>query len=141
MSSAFSAGRSTASQLPKVTVYGDTEDIADKVGVITFNVEGVDAADVAKQLTTWNFAQNILYGLPNSGLVSLYSVFKLDEASDGIFFDAAFGVEGGICSVALLVLACVGLIVYAKNRNLRPHDLWAEDEMAAARQVSGYRAA
>ena len=37
-------------QLPKVTVYGDTEDIADKVGVITFNVEGVDAADVAKQL-------------------------------------------------------------------------------------------
>ena len=36
--------------LPRVKVFGDTEDISDKVGVITFNVEGIDAADVAQHL-------------------------------------------------------------------------------------------
>ena len=36
--------------LPKVTVYGDTDDISDKVGVVTFNVEGAEAADIATQL-------------------------------------------------------------------------------------------
>ena len=31
--------------------------------------------------TGWNFCQSILLGLPNSGVVSAYSVFKLDAAS------------------------------------------------------------
>lgn len=75
--------------------------------------------------TAWNFTQNILYGLPNSGNVSIYSVFKLDAASSGPFFDPVFGVEGSIGSVVLLVLACVGLVVFAKARNMKPKDLWA----------------
>lgn len=41
-------------KLTKVTVYGDTQDIADKVGVITFNVGGVEAADVAKRLADYH---------------------------------------------------------------------------------------
>ena len=77
--------------------------------------------------TAWNFTQNIVYGLPNSGLVSLYSIFKLEAASNGPFFDSAFGVEGGVGGVTLLALACVALIVNAKRKGLRPKDLWGDD--------------
>jgi hypothetical protein len=78
--------------------------------------------------TLWNFAQNIVYGLPNSGVVSLYSVFKLDAASSGFFFDPVFGVEGSIGAVILLALTLVGLVAYAKKRGLKPYDLWADPE-------------
>ena len=46
--------------------------------------------------TAWNFSQSIVFGLPNSGIVSKYSVFKLEAASarDGIFYNTSFGVEG-----------------------------------------------
>ena len=74
--------------------------------------------------TMWNFTQNIIFGLPNSGITSLYSVFKLDTASSGFFFDPVFGVEGGVGAAILLALMLVGLIAYAKKRNLEPYDLW-----------------
>ena len=80
--------------------------------------------------TMWNFTQNIIFGLPNSGVVSLYSVFKLDAASNGFFFNPVFGVEGSIGAVLFLVLLLLGLIVYAKKRNLKPYDLWADSEGA-----------
>lgn len=80
--------------------------------------------------TMWNFTQNIIFGLPNSGAVSLYSIFKLDAASNGFFFDPVFGVEGSIGSVLLLALLCAGLIVYAKKHKLQPFDLWADEQGA-----------
>ena len=48
--------------------------------------------------TAWNFSQSIVFGLPNSGIVSKYSVFKLEAASarDGIFYNTSFGVEGSM---------------------------------------------
>ena len=67
--------------------------------------------------TMWNFTQNIIFGLPNSGVVSLYSVFKLDAATNGFFFDPVFGVEGSIGAVLLLVLVCVVLVIDVKKRN------------------------
>lgn len=84
--------------------------------------------------TLWNFTQSIIYGLPNSGAVSLYSVFKLDAAAHGFFFDPVFGVEGSIGGVVLLVLASVCLVLYAKKRNLKPCDLWASNRGAHARE-------
>ena len=44
----------------------------------------------------WNFTQSIFFGLPNSGIVSAYSVFRLDAASatNGPFYNVNFGVEG-----------------------------------------------
>lgn len=48
--------------------------------------------------TMWNFTQNFLFGLPNSGLVSQVSVFHL-QASTGIsnlIYDYGFGVEAAI---------------------------------------------
>ena len=72
--------------------------------------------------TAWNFTQNFLFGLPNSGLVSEVSVFKLDAASaqSNWIYDAAFGVEGAWPAVAAdLILGVVCLILAAKNGRLR----------------------
>lgn len=46
--------------------------------------------------TMWNFTQNFIFGLPNSGLVSEVSVFHLDAATgiSNAFYSYEFGVEG-----------------------------------------------
>ena len=72
--------------------------------------------------TMWNFTQNFLFGLPNSGLVSETSVFKLDAASSSLIYDHIFGVEGGIPGVlADLILGLVFLYLGYKNGRL--HEL------------------
>ena len=71
--------------------------------------------------TAWNFTQNYLFGLPNSGLVSEASVFGLDAANahDTWIYDVVFGVEGGIPAVlADLVLGVVCVILLAKQGRL-----------------------
>lgn len=76
--------------------------------------------------TSWNFTQNIIFGCPNSGAVSAYSIFRLDAAASGPFFDPAFGVEGSAGAVALLALLTVGVLVFAKAQRLETQDLWAD---------------
>jgi membrane protease YdiL (CAAX protease family) len=66
--------------------------------------------------TDWNFTQNYLFGLPNSGLVSEASVFHLDAANGmtNLIYDWDFGVEGGLpalfidgfIAVVIIYLAC-----------------------------------
>lgn len=71
--------------------------------------------------TAWNFTQNYLFGLPNSGIVSEASVFGLDAASahDSWIYDVAFGVEGAFPAVlADLVLGVVCLLLAAKQGRL-----------------------
>ena len=60
--------------------------------------------------TLWNYTQNIIFGLPNSGLVSRYSIFKLDAASatDGLFYSVNFGVEE---SFGAILVNLIGIIV------------------------------
>ena len=60
--------------------------------------------------TAWNFTQNILLGLPNSGAVPTYSIFKLDtkHALDSFAYNTGFGLEGTIMSVIVMI---VGFIV------------------------------
>ena len=59
----------------------------------------------------WNFTQNILFGLPNSGLVVPYSVFKIDagSATDSFAYNVAFGVEGTILACVVLLIVIVTL--------------------------------
>ncbi|MGX8687931.1 MAG: CPBP family intramembrane glutamic endopeptidase, partial [bacterium] len=79
----------------------------------------------------WNFSQSIVFGLPNSGIVSKYSLFRLDAASaaDGLFYNTSFGVEGSlganimIGAVILLVLL-FGLITKRGERM----DYWKDME-------------
>lgn len=71
--------------------------------------------------TAWNFTQNLIFGLPNSGLVSEASVFGLDAASarDSAVYNVAFGVEGAIPAViADCLLGVICLILAAKKGRL-----------------------
>lgn len=86
--------------------------------------------------TAWNYTQNIIFGLPNSGLVSEYSIFKIEAAANGPFFDTIFGVEGSVGALGVLVVAIVLTVVYIKARGLKPVDIWADAE-AKARLASG----
>ena len=74
--------------------------------------------------TGWNFTQNFLFGLPNSGLVSQAAVFHLDAANarNNIFYDNNFGVEGAI--PAIMVDAALGVIcVYLAKKEGRMGEL------------------
>ncbi|MBQ9060105.1 MAG: CPBP family intramembrane metalloprotease [Firmicutes bacterium] len=75
----------------------------------------------------WNFTQSILFGLPNSGLVSAASLFRLDAASavNGPFYSVGFGVEGSIGSLVLESIFCV-VVIIAGRRSGRREDLWRE---------------
>lgn len=66
----------------------------------------------------WNFTQNILFGLPNSGLVVPYSVFKLDTGSamNSFAYDVDFGVEGTLVACIMFLLVNVALYFwYSKH--------------------------
>lgn len=62
---------------------------------------------VAAIHTSWNFTQSILLGLPNSGSVVPFSIFKLEGAADSLAYNVGFGIEGTALACAVLVAACV----------------------------------
>ena len=63
----------------------------------------------------WNFSQSIVFGLPNSGIVSKYSVLKLEAASarDGLFYNTGFGVEGSLGANVMIGAVIVIILIYA----------------------------
>lgn len=69
--------------------------------------------------TTWNFTQNILFGLPNSGLKTPYSVFALnaDTARNSFAYNVDFGIEGTIVADLVLLLGCICVYLWGRNRN------------------------
>ncbi len=69
--------------------------------------------------TAWNFTQNILLGLPNSGIVTPYSIFKLDAANakSSFFYDVSFGIEGSCMSCIVLIIACIVVILIGKKKS------------------------
>lgn len=76
--------------------------------------------------TFWNYTQNIIFGLPNSGLVALYSLCKLEAASarNGFFYNVNFGVEGSIGALIVLMIVGVIIIITGMKRHTR-EDLWS----------------
>ena len=68
--------------------------------------------------TAWNFTQNVIFGLPNSGLVLDFSIFKLDaaKATDSFFYSVAFGIEGTGMACLVLGLSCVVVILLGRKR-------------------------
>ena len=78
--------------------------------------------------TGWNFMQSILIGLPNSGNVVPYSVFKLDAATarDSFFYNVGFGVEGTIPAILIQVAVIAAIVVIGRKMNVKRTDIWAE---------------
>lgn len=59
--------------------------------------------------TAWNFTQNFIFGLPNSGLVTEESLLELTGSSQSLFYNTQFGIEGGIgfCVLGLASIAAI----------------------------------
>ena len=70
---------------------------------------------VAAIHTSWNFTQNILLGLPNSGNVVPFSIFKLERAADSLAYNVGFGIEGTALACVVLVAACVCVYVVGQR--------------------------
>lgn len=77
----------------------------------------------------WNFTQNILLGLPNSGNVVPYSVFKIDAASatSSFAYDVGFGIEGSVLATVMMIAGCVALYLWGSKKGRKPTDVWAEN--------------
>ena len=74
----------------------------------------------------WNFTQNIIFGLPNSGMISSYSVFQLDaeSASNSFAYDVGFGIEGTLFASILIILACIGIYAWGRKHGKKPRNIW-----------------
>lgn len=62
--------------------------------------------------TLWNFTQQFIMGLPNSGASSALSIFQGEGAVDGFFFNTTYGLEGapGTTIVFLVTLAILYML-------------------------------
>lgn len=82
----------------------------------------------------WNFTQNFIFGLPNSGLVSEVSMFRLDAATgiDSLMYSYEFGVEAAWPALFINSLIAIVIIVLAcRNGRIR--------EMTLSKEMLGYQ--
>jgi hypothetical protein len=72
----------------------------------------------------WNFTQNFIFGLPNSGLVSEASIFHLDAANgiSNLIYSYEFGVEGAVPAI-FIDLLLAGVILWKANKDGRLGEL------------------
>lgn len=76
---------------------------------------------------SWNFTQNIIFGLPNSGLPSSYSIISMnmDTAKNSFFYNIAFGVEGTYFADIVLIASCIILFLFKKKiASKEKYDIW-----------------
>ena len=66
----------------------------------------------------WNFNQNIIFGLPNSGIETTYSIMKLNRGSarNSFAYDTVFGIEGTIVADIVLAVTCVALYLWFEHK-------------------------
>jgi len=66
----------------------------------------------------WNFTQNLLFGLPNSGLVSEFSIFHLEFANgtSNLIYDYDFGIESSLPAIFTEVVLIVVVLLLAKKK-------------------------
>lgn len=84
--------------------------------------------------TMWNFTQNFIFGLPNSGLVSEVSMFRLDAITgiDSFTYNYEFGVEAAWPALFIDSLIAIVIIVLAcRNGRIR--------ELKLSKEMLGYK--
>ena len=74
----------------------------------------------------WNFTQNFIFGLPNSGTVYDFSIFKLNSATarTSLCYNVAFGVEASMTAVLVLAFAVAIFICLGRKKNQKSLDVW-----------------
>jgi len=67
---------------------------------------------------SWNFSQNCVFGLPNSGNEAIVSIMAPTYTNKSFFYDPVFGVEGTMVTTIITVVAIIiALIFYRKKKN------------------------
>ena len=74
----------------------------------------------------WNFTQSILAGLPNSGNVFPYSIFRLDAATatDSFFYNVGFGVESTVPAIIMGIMLTAVIVVIGRKMKREHTDIW-----------------
>ena len=82
----------------------------------------------------WNYLQNIVFGLLNSGQAMPFSIFKMDAASarNSFAYNVDFGVEGTILAVGIQVVAAILIFVWGYTKKKKATDIWAEENTEKA---------
>ena len=78
--------------------------------------------------TAWNYTQNIIFGLPNSGLKVPTSIFRLNEqtAANSFFYNTAFGIEGTWFAVIVEAAVIAVIFAWGKKNQKMPTNIWEE---------------
>lgn len=76
--------------------------------------------------TAWNFMQNIIFGLPNSGMTVPYSVFKLDAgaAVNSFAYNVGFGLEGTVMADIVILTAGILLFLWGRKYGKKHYNVW-----------------
>ncbi|MBR4456586.1 MAG: CPBP family intramembrane metalloprotease [Solobacterium sp.] len=82
--------------------------------------------------TAWNFTQNIIFGLPNSGIVTAYSIFRLDAANarDSLFYSNSFGIEGTIITTLIHVIGIIAIVWWGEKNKRTSYNPWLDRQTA-----------
>ena len=63
----------------------------------------------------WNFTQDFVFGLPDSGKPAAVSLFNTAVNGSSFFYDETFGIEGSYMAILVNVLACIVVIVIGRS--------------------------
>ena len=90
--------------------------------------------------TMWNFTQNFIFGLPNSGLVSESSILRLEAANgvSNLIYDHGFGVEAAIPAIVVDTLLGVVCLILAKRDGRLGELLMSYEKKAASDTGEGF---
>ena len=79
--------------------------------------------------TAWNFTQEFLLGLPNSGMSSTLAIFTAAGPHTNFFFDEVYGNEGSLlCTVICLLVILILWRVWKKKDALKLSSVGAAEE-------------
>lgn len=63
----------------------------------------------------WNFTQDFIFGLPDSGKPAVVSLFNTTVNGSGFFYDETFGIEGSYMAILVNALTCIAVVVIGRS--------------------------
>jgi len=65
--------------------------------------------------TLWNYSQDFIFGLPDSGRPAVASIMDTLVNGGGFFYDTEFGIEGSLMAISLNIFSCIVVILIGKK--------------------------
>ena len=68
--------------------------------------------------TAWNFTQEYIFGLPNSGMSSSLAIFSTTNAKTNFFFNEVYGNEGSLLCTCVIVILIIVVLLKDRRKNI-----------------------